>query len=75
VAPEVRYSRGSMVENTMYRYKCIIGPAMQSRTLQGQRVESRLGCRILNRMAAPGMPKSTRWTDLERGAGGRIAEM
>ena len=54
------YSRRSMVENTMYRYKSIIGPAMRSRTLQGQRVESRFGCRILNRMAALGMPKSHR---------------
>ena len=54
------YSRRSMVENTMYRYKSIIGPMMRSRTLQGQRVEARVGCRILNRMAALGMPESHR---------------
>ena len=47
-----------MVENTMYRYKAIIGPTMRSRTLQGQRVETRVGCRILNTMAGMGMPKS-----------------
>ncbi len=52
------YSRRSMVENTFYRYKTIIGPTMRSRTLQGQRVESSVGCRILNRMAALGMPES-----------------
>jgi hypothetical protein len=52
------YSRRSMVENTIYRYKSIIGPTMRSRTLQGQRVEARLGCRILNRMTALGMPES-----------------
>ena len=54
------YSRRSKVENTMYRYKSIIGPTMRSRTLQGQRVEARLGCKILNRMAALGMPESYR---------------
>ena len=50
--------RRSMVENTMYRYKAIIGPTMRSRTLQGQRAEARVGCRILNTMAALGMPES-----------------
>ena len=54
------YSRRSIVENTMYRYKSIIGPMMRSRTLQGQRVEARVGRRILNRMAALGMPESHR---------------
>ena len=37
------YSRRAMVENTIYRYKTIIGRAMTSRTLVGQRVEVRLG--------------------------------
>jgi len=54
------YSRRSLVENTIYRYKTIIGPAMRSRTLQGQRVEARVACRILNTMAALGMPQSQR---------------
>ena len=45
-------------ENTVYRYKAIIGPAMQSRTLQGQRVEAKVGCRILNTMTTLGMPES-----------------
>jgi hypothetical protein len=52
------YSRRSMVENAMYRYKAIIGPTMRSRTLRGQRVEARVGCKILNTMAALGMPES-----------------
>jgi len=52
------YSRRSMVENTVYRYKAIIGPAMRARTLQGQRVEARIGCRILNTMTDLGMPES-----------------
>ena len=54
------YSRRSMVENTVYRYKAIIGRAMRSRTLQGQRVDARFGCRILNTMTALGMPESHR---------------
>ncbi len=48
------------MENTVYRYKTIIGPVMRSRTLQGQRVEARVGCRILNTMAALGIPESHR---------------
>ena len=54
------YSRRSIVENTAYRYKTIIGAAMRSRTWQGQRVEARVGCRILNTMAGLGMPESHR---------------
>ena len=54
------YSRRSILENTAYRYKGIIGPAMRSRTLQGQRVEARVGCRVLNTMAGLGMPESHR---------------
>jgi hypothetical protein len=54
------YSRRSMVEKTAYRYKAIIGSTMRSRTLQGQRVEARVGCRILNTMAGLGMPESHR---------------
>ena len=52
------YSRRSLVENTIFRYKSIIGRTMRSRTLQGQRVEARVGCRTLNAMTALGMPKS-----------------
>lgn len=46
----------SMVENAVYRYKQIIGPEMRTRTLARQRVEHRIGCEILNRMTALGMP-------------------
>ena len=49
-----------MVENTVYRYKVLIGRTMRSRTVQGQRVEARVGCRILNTMTALGMPQSRR---------------
>ena len=50
------YTKRSMVENTVYRYKTIIGREMRARTLAGQRVEHRIGCEILNKMTALGMP-------------------
>jgi len=52
------YSKRSTVENTIFRYKLIIGQEMRSRTLAGQRVEVRLGCKILNIMTNLGMPNS-----------------
>ncbi len=54
------YSKRSMVENTMYRYKTIIGRSMRSRTLDGQRVEVQLASKILNTMTSLGMPDSFR---------------
>ena len=50
------YTKRSMVENAVYRYKALIGPEMRARTLARQRVEHRIGCEILNKMAALGMP-------------------
>ena len=49
-------TKRSMVENAVYRYKAIIGSEMRTRTLARQRVEHRIGCEILNKMAALGMP-------------------
>ena len=54
------YSKRSMVENAMYRYKTIIGGRMMSHVLAGQRVEVQLACSILNAMASLGMPDSYR---------------
>ena len=50
------FTKRSMVENAVYRYKAIIGPEMRTRTLARQRVEHRIGCEILNKMTALGMP-------------------
>ena len=50
------YSKRSMVENTVYRYKTIIGRSMRSRTFDGQRAEVRMACTILNSMIRFGMP-------------------
>jgi len=54
------YSQRSMVENTMYRYKTIIGRSMRSRTFDGQQVEVQLASKILNTMTRLGMPDSYR---------------
>ena len=54
------YSTRSLVENTMYRYKTIIGRRMRSRTMDGQRVEVQLASKILNTMTLLGMPDSYR---------------
>ena len=53
---ESGYNKRSKVETTFYRYKSIVGPAMRARGLVSQRVEARIGCKILNTMAALGMP-------------------
>ena len=52
------YSRRSMAENTVFRYKTIIGQSMRSRTFDGQRVEVQLASKILNTMTCLGMPDS-----------------
>ncbi len=50
------YTRRSLVETAMSRYKAIIGGAMRSRTMAQQRVEVTLACKILNRITYLGMP-------------------
>jgi len=52
------YHRRSMVEAVIGRFKRIIGRRLRSRELRRQRTEARLGCQILNRMAALGTPMS-----------------
>lgn len=54
------YSRRSLVENAVFRYKAILGQAMRSRSLSGQRVEVNLACKILNTMTSLGMPDSVK---------------
>ncbi len=54
------YSTRSLVENTMYRYKTLIGRSMRSRSFGEQRVEVRLASKILNTMTMPAMPDSYR---------------
>jgi hypothetical protein len=54
------YSRRSLVETAMYRYKTIIGRRLHARTLPNQRTEAKIGCNVLNRMTSLGMPVSVR---------------
>ena len=55
---ESGYNKRSKVETTFHRYKAIVGSAMRARGLAAQRVEARIGCKILNTMTALGMPDS-----------------
>ena len=54
------YSKRSMAENTVFRYKAIIGRSMRSRTFDGQRVEVQLASKVINTMTCLGMPDSYR---------------
>jgi hypothetical protein len=52
------YHLRSLVENTMFRYKTILGDKVASRNAENQTAELTLGCRILNVMFHLGMPES-----------------
>ena len=54
------YHRRSIAETTMFRYKTILGDKLQSRTFERQSTEVLLSCKILNKMAACGMPISVK---------------
>ena len=54
------YSRRSLVENAVFRYKTVFGTAMRSRSFVAQRIEASLACKILNTMTDLGMPDSVR---------------
>jgi hypothetical protein len=49
-----------LVETAMYRYKTIIGGRLRARSLLNQRIETKIGCYVLDRMTSPGMPVSIR---------------
>ncbi|KIE04207.1 hypothetical protein NF27_JA00030, partial [Candidatus Jidaibacter acanthamoeba] len=55
-----KYGRREIVENTIYRYKTIIGAKLKSRKWDNQDAETLLGCYMLNRMTTLGMPKSVK---------------
>jgi transposase len=55
-----RYNRRSLVETAMFRYKTIVGRRLQARTLRNQQSEAKIGCTVLNRMTALGMPVTVR---------------
>lgn len=55
---QMDYGRRARVENTIYRYKALIGNKLRSKTLESQNTEVQIAVRILNRMAQLGMPKA-----------------
>lgn len=52
------YSRRSLVETGIGRYKRSLGPSLHSKILDRQKTEVRLGAKILNKMTHLGMPES-----------------
>ncbi len=52
------YTTQSRVENTMYRYKTIIGGKLRARDFSNQQTESKIGVKMLNWMTSQGMPVS-----------------
>ena len=52
------YGRRAKVENTMFRYKTIIGNKLKSRSFSNQKTESKVAIKILNTMIQLGMPCS-----------------
>jgi hypothetical protein len=52
------YHRRLLAETAMARFKRIIGPHLQARDWERQKVEVQIGCAILNLLTHSGMPKS-----------------
>ena len=52
------YHQQARAENTIFRYKSIIGESLRARSPGGQGSEAVLACNILNRMTALGRPTS-----------------
>ena len=55
---ESGYHQQARAENTFMRFKRILGDRLHARDADGQSVEARLACNILNRMTELGMPES-----------------
>jgi hypothetical protein len=54
------YTRQSIAENTMFRFKALFGGRLWARGLETQRTEARIKCSALNRMTRLGMPEPMR---------------
>jgi hypothetical protein len=55
---ETGYNLRSLVETAMYRYKQIIGDDLRCKKISNQKIESKIGCTVLNKMVDLGMPNS-----------------
>ena len=49
-----------LAENVVSRFKAILGAKLSSRTFENQQVVAAIKCRVLNRMAGFGLPRSER---------------
>ncbi len=54
------YNKRNLVENTMFRYKKIIGNTLHSKSFEAQQTEVRIAVNILNKINSLGMPISER---------------
>jgi len=54
------YTRQSIAENTMFRFKRLFGGQLWARGLATQRTEAVVKCAVLNRMTQLGMPETVR---------------
>ena len=54
------YTRQSIAENTMFRFKRLFGGRLWARGLATQHVEAVVKCVTLNRMTQLGMPETVR---------------
>jgi hypothetical protein len=54
------YTRQSIAENSMFRFKTLFGGRIWARHLATQRTEARVKCAVLNRMTQLGMPEAVR---------------
>lgn len=52
----IGYNQRSRIETQISRWKAVIGPKLQARTLGNQKTEARIGVRVLNRMTELGRP-------------------
>ena len=54
------YNQRSRAETLMGRWKTVIGPKLKARSFENQKIEARIGIRILNRMTELGRPNFER---------------
>jgi hypothetical protein len=54
------YTRQSIAENTMFRFKMLFGGRLWARGVETQRTEAVVKCAALNRMTQLGMPRTVR---------------
>ena len=54
----VGYHKRSLAETAMYRIKTLLGHRLSTKTIEHQKVEATIWCKIINKMTCLGMPES-----------------